>query len=378
VKISIDTRTIEPGDTFIPVVGPNFNGRDFIPEAIRKGARVLDVDLASYAKKYRKKLKCSVLAITGSAGKTTTKDMMYAMLSVAFNVVKTDENQNNEVGVPLTILKADVTTDILIVEMGMRGPGQIRELAQIARPTHAVITNVGLTHVELLGSQNAIARAKSEIFLAPLSWERKNRIAFLNATSPCYDLMVKRATAAQFQVLPFGGHDKPEQNLNSCFVVGRQFGLSDDQIREGLARYHPSAHRMVQTPLRGNGILMDDAYNANPDGVAYALQQLRRYPGRKIVVLGDMLELGDFAAEAHQQVVGQALDAGVDLMVTVGQHTKGMKYDGDVMWLSHFDSKTELTALLLDEIKPGDVILVKGSRGMKMEEIVESVKEKWA
>ncbi len=378
MKVSIDTRTIEPGDTFIPVNGPRFNGRDFIPEAIRKGARVLDVDLVGYAKKYRKKLRCAVLAVTGSAGKTTTKDMLYAMLSTAFNVVKTEENQNNEVGVPLTILRADVDTDILILEMGMRGPGQIRTLAQIARPTHALITNVGLTHVELLGNQRAIARAKSEIFLSPLAWERKGRTAFLNVTSPHYDYMVKRATTAEFQVLPFGGHDKPEQNLNACFVVGRHFGLSDDQIRDGLTHYRASAHRMVQTELRGHGVLLDDAYNANPDGVTYSLQQLRRHAGRKILVLGDMLELGDHSVAEHQRIVGQAIDAGVELIFTYGTCTQGMVADDDTLWLGHFESKDQLIAQLLDEIKPGDVVLVKGSRGMKMEAVVDAVKAQFA
>ena len=378
MKVSIDTRTIAPGDTFIPVAGPNFNGRDFIPEAIRKGARVLDVNLATYAKKYRKKLRCAVLAVTGSAGKTTTKDMLYGMLSTRFNVVKTEGNQNNEVGVPLTILRADVDTDILILEMGMRGPGQIRALAKIARPTHALITNVGLTHVELLGSQRAIARAKSEVFLPPLDWERKGRSAFLNVASPHYNYMVKRAVTAEFQVLPFGGHDKPEQNLNACFVVGRHFGLSEDQIREGLTYYRPSAHRMVQTELRGQGVLLDDTYNANPDGVAYCLQQLRRVVGRKILVLGDMLELGEHSVEEHQRVVALAIDSGVELIFTFGAHTQGMVTDDESLWMGHFESKEKLIAQLLDEIKPGDAVLVKGSRGMKMEDVVDAVKAQFS
>lgn len=377
MKVSIDTRTIEPGDYFIPVQGERFDGREFIPEAIKKGARILDVNLQSYAKRYRKKLKCAVVAVTGSAGKTTTKDMLYAMLSARFNVVKTEENQNNEVGVPLTVLKADATTDILILEMGMRARGQIRQLAQIGRPTHALITNIGLTHIELLGTQRSIALAKSEIFLPRLAWERELRTAYLNAESPYYSTMVKKATHAGFQVLPFAGHDKPEQNLNACFAVGRSFGLSDDEIRDGLANYQASAHRMARFLLKDDVVLLDDSYNANPDGVMYSLHQLRRYSGRKILVLGDMLELGEYSAAEHHRIVDHALDSGVELIFAYGDQSRVMTTTDEVLWIGHFDTKNELIDQLLDEIKPADVILVKGSRGMKMEQVSEAIQQRW-
>ena len=375
MKYTIDSRLVEPGDYFIPFKGPRFDGRDFIPDVIKNGGRVLDVDLGAFAKKYRKKLKCSVLAVTGSAGKTTTKDMLYAVLSQKYKVVKTEENQNNEVGVPLTILRADFSTEILILEMGMRGLGQISELARIARPSHVVITNIGLAHIELLGNQKKIALAKSEVFLKRLDWERPKRFAFLNASTAYYDTLVARSNRVGFDVLPFGGNDKPEQNINCCFSVGRHFGLSDDEIHDGLKTYRPSSHRMTPLELPHNVTVLDDTYNANPDGVIYSLQYLRRYSGRKILVLGDMLELGDWSESAHQSIVDVAIDAGVELLFTTGEHTQKITMASDLVWMAHFESKDTLVRQLIDEVKPGDVILVKGSRGMTMETVVNALVE---
>ena len=157
MDICTDSRQIKPGQIFIPIQGPNFDGRKFIDEAVRKGAQILDVNLEDYAKKYRKKLKCHVIGITGSAGKTTAKDMLYYVLSQKFNVIRTEENQNNEIGVPLTILKADSSTDILIVEMGMRKRGEIAQLTRMVRPTHTVITIIDNAHIEILKTQRNIA-----------------------------------------------------------------------------------------------------------------------------------------------------------------------------------------------------------------------------
>jgi UDP-N-acetylmuramoyl-tripeptide--D-alanyl-D-alanine ligase len=184
-NICIDSRELKPGDVFIPLKGETHDGHDFIKDALQKGATVLDVDLTSYAKAYRKKLKCAVIGITGSAGKTTTKDLLAAVLGQKFKVVKTMENQNNEIGVPITILRADYSTDILIVEMAMRNKGEIGHLASIVRPTHSIITSIGMTHIENFPSQKAIANAKAEIFKTPASWEKAPRYAFLNYSTPC-------------------------------------------------------------------------------------------------------------------------------------------------------------------------------------------------
>lgn len=372
MNISIDTRTIQPGDWFIPVKGEHFDGRDFIPDAIQKGAKILDVDLQQYAKSYRKKLTCHVIGVTGSAGKTTMKDMLYAILSGRYQVVKTEENQNNQFGVPLTILKADATTDILIVEMGMRGIKEIDALARIARPSHVLITTIGTTHIECLGSHAAIAKAKTEAFLKPLPWETTPRIAYLNEQSPFAGYQMKRATRAGFVSKWFGGQEKPEQNINAAYLIGRDFGLSDADIRAGFERYTPSSHRMIRHHW-GPIVVLDDTYNANPDGMLYALQQLKRTPGRHLLVVGDMLELGTHAQDAHQDVVPWAIDASVSVMFGLGPHwgrinPQGIPYE-------HFQTHNPLIQRVLSEVKPGDVVLVKGSRSMKMETVVDALRQ---
>ncbi len=373
MKISIDTRTIQPGDFFIPMKGIHHDGHDFIPEALRKGGRILDVEITAYAKKYRKKLECPVIGVTGSAGKTTVKDLVASVLGQGLRVIKTAENQNNEIGVPLTVLSAEFDTQALVVEMGMRHKGEISHLTSIVRPTHVIITSIGKTHIELLKSEKNIAFAKAEIFKAVLSWEKRPRYAFLNYSSLYYDFLKQRAQRAGYQVLPFGGQDKPEQNVNLCYTLGHHFGLSDAQISDGIASYQGSKHRLHVSSFRDITVI-DDSYNANPDGVLYALQFLRRFKGRKIFVLGDMLELGDFSASEHQKVVEYAMDAGVDILFTLGKYTHEIRSTGLLIY--SFLDRDSLHALLLPELKSGDVVLVKGSRGMAMEETVSFIKER--
>jgi len=372
MKISIDSRTVQPGDFFIPIKGENFDGRNFIQDALNKGARLLDVNLSDYAKKYRKKLSCAVIGVTGSAGKTTVKDLLHAVLSQKYKVVKTQENENNEIGAPLTLLKADFDTEILIVEMGMRGKGQIKSLASIIRPTHVVVTSIGKTHIELLKTQRNIALAKAEIMLPPVAWETTPRFAFLNYSSDYYDLLLKKAEKTGFTVYPFQGEDRIEQNIHLCFTVGHHFGLTDAEIQKGLSHYSPSAHRLQTYSLQFT--LIDDSYNANPDGVIYSLDFIKRYPGRKIVVLGDMLELGSYAAKEHQRMVEYIVNSDTSILFTFGSLWSAVKVP-DSMTHYAFQSKEDLIKTLKMELKPKDTVLVKGSRGMKMEDIVEALKE---
>jgi UDP-N-acetylmuramoyl-tripeptide--D-alanyl-D-alanine ligase len=374
MDICIDTRKLKPGQIFIPIKGPNFDGHDFIEDAIKKGAQILDVDLESYAKKYRKKLKCHVIGITGSAGKTTAKDMLYFILSQKFNVIRTEENENNEIGVPLTLLKADSTTDILIIEMGMRQRGEIAHLTRIARPTHTVITSIGNAHIENLKTQRNIALAKSEIFQHPTKDERKNRYAFINFNTPYYDVLKNRAQDHGFKLLPFKGSTKIDQTLNLCYSVGQHFGLTESEIEAGLKQYQPSKHRMAIYDLK-NITIIDDCYNANPDGVIYAMQHIKRRKGRKMLVLGDMRELGDKSKELHQSLIPEAIENEISCIFTLGPQSQHMQSE-EVSVMNYLDRDT-LHKELLSEIKQGDVILIKGSRGMKMEETVAFLMEKF-
>ncbi|MFA5878809.1 MAG: Mur ligase family protein [Candidatus Margulisiibacteriota bacterium] len=375
MKISIDTRTLQPGDIYIPIKGANFDGHNFIEDAIKKGARkILDVDLNKFAAQYRKKLKCKVIAITGSAGKTTTKDLLTAVLSQKFKVVSTFQNQNNEIGVPLTILKAEFDTDVIIVELGMRLKGEIKALAKIVRPTHTVITNIGLTHVERLKTQRNIALAKAEIFQPTLRWEEPERIAYLNYNTPYYDLLKYKAEKNNFKLFSFSGETKTDQNFNLCYLVARQFGLSNEEIKKGIESFTPSEHRLNLIKSKQITII-DDAYNANPDGVNYALEYLSQFSGRKILVFGDMLELGNQTLKEHQKVLAKAWELGIDLICTFGEILHKIENKNKQKYA--FLNKKALIKFLYDEIKPKDIVLIKGSRGMKMEEIVEALKVKY-
>ena len=372
MRVSIDSRTVEPGDYFIPVKGPNFDGRDFIEMALSKGARLLDVDLTTFAKSYRKKLKCAVIGVTGSAGKTTVKDMLRSILSQKLTVVSTKENQNNEIGVPLTLLSADDDTDVLIVEMAMRTKGDMAHLTRLVRPTHVVMTGIGLTHAAQFKSAKDIARAKGEIFQKALGWESEQRSAYINYSSRFPDFLSKLAEKKGYKVFPFEGQDLPDQNIQLCYLIGRHFGLENEDIQRGLAEYIPSLHRLITVPHSALTIL-DDTYNSNPDGVVYALQTLKRYSGRKIAVLADMLELGEFSKDEHAALVDPILDAGVDVVMTLGDESKAIQ--SDKLSIMHFDSKEELHKMLAMELKQGDTVLVKGSRGMKMEGTVEFIRQ---
>ena len=368
--LSLNSKKIKKGFIFFAIRGNKLNGENYIDEAIKKGATVLDVDLEDYAKKYRKKLKCKVIGITGSAGKTTVKDMLYSVLSQKYNVIKTYENQNNEVGVPLTVLKADANTDILIVEMAIRKPGDMKLLTQIVRPNHVVITNIGRTHVQFFKHLKQLATEKSNILQNPLNWENKNRVCYLNETNTFYEFLLKKAQKKDFQILPFKGQNKIDENINLCYTVGRQFDLSDEEIKKGLEKIERSSHRMKSINHQDITVI-DDTYNSNPDGVQYALEYIKYLNGRKLVVLGDMLELGEFSEQAHQQAINQASEYGVEVLYTLGEAFNNIKIENNTCY--QFLSREKLHDLLIKEIKPGDKILVKGSRGMQMEKTVEFI-----
>ncbi|MDA1353117.1 MAG: UDP-N-acetylmuramoyl-tripeptide--D-alanyl-D-alanine ligase [bacterium] len=371
MKVSIDTRTLEPGDVYIPIKGKNFDGHQFIDAAIQKGAsRIVNEDIGTFASKYRKQLKCYVLGITGSFGKTTSKDMLNSVLSQKFMTHATQANNNNEIGVPLTLLGADSHTDVAVLEMAMRKKGEIGYLARIVRPTHVLITGIGLTHAEFFKNSAQIAKAKAEIFRPKLEWERPgDRYAFLPRKDAHYDILESKAKAVGYKVLPYQSGGGIESTLGMCYLIGRHFGLSDHEIERGIASYKPSAHRLIKHKLKGGITLIDDSYNANPDGMRYALGVLKRQSGRKIAVLGDMMELGRFSVSEHRDLADPIIDAEVSVLFTYGEAMKSL---GDLrLPVTHFDDKIALIDTLKSELKSGDSVLVKGSRGLEMDSIVD-------
>ncbi|MBT5856177.1 UDP-N-acetylmuramoyl-tripeptide--D-alanyl-D-alanine ligase [bacterium] len=337
-----------------------------------KGAsQILDVDLIKYAKRYRQKLNCKVIAVTGSFGKTTVKDMLYYMLKDRFKVVRTEQNQNNEIGVPLTVLKADYGTDILIVEMGMRNPGDMALLTQIVRPTHVVVTGIGLTHMAQFKQPRDIARAKGEIFRQALTWEKGQRMAAISHESSHYAMLAKKAESKGYRVFPYTGQTGPDQNVNLCYLLGRQLGVSDNEIEKGLKGYSPSDHRLNRIKV-GGVTIVDDSYNANPDGVRFALESIKTLRGRRLLVLGDMLELGRFETQAHSDLVDPILDAGIAHVFALGKAVRHIP--SDRLSIEFFEDISVLNQRLKAEVKSGDVILVKGSRGLALEKCVSFLK----
>ena len=425
--ISTDSRKIKRGELFIALKGERFDGRQFLNEAVKAGASALLVEeetnvigetplimtddtlnaLGAIARFQRRRFEVPVIGITGSNGKTTTKDLIAAVLAQKYHIVKTEANYNNEIGLPLTLLEMDQRTQAVVVEMGMRGLGQIRNLATIAEPGIGVITNIGQAHLELLGSEANIAKAKAELIESLPS----NGVAVLNGDDPWVRQMSipdrvrpiwfglndskldYRAVVVKhdgqgifFQVdrngekfellLPLPGRLNV-YNALAAIAVGQLLGLSIREIKDGLAAPIMTGRRLKITDCNQFRII-DDTYNASPASVKAALEVLSGLsgPGKKIAVLADMLELGKASINSHFQVGEYAANLGVDHLLAYGELAR--KYvDGFISITpgkaEYFSSKTELIQALKEIARPGDSILIKGSRGMKMEEVVEAL-----
>jgi len=385
-SISTDSRTIKAGELFIPLVGKKFDGRKFIPAVLKKGAFVLEVkdglkalqDLAAY---HRSKFNLPVIGVTGSAGKTTTKDMIARVLSEKYPTLKNEANFNNEIGVPLTLLKLTRKHRAAVIEMGMQGRGEIELLARIARPTIAVVTNIGEAHLEFLKTRPNIARAKAEIF----SFLRKGDHAVINQDDEYYEHLRSRSTIHESRITTFGILEKADvtpaalkgielpipgehniYNALAAVAVARVLRLNRRQIKRGLEKFRPSHNRMEVINC-GNGVkIINDTYNANPQAMTAALKTLAALEGRRVAVLGDMLELGRSARPAHRRLLKLAHELKIDRVFTFGR-----------LWprLSRPETnKKNLIKKLKKFIRPRDIILCKGSRGTRLEEVVDALR----
>ncbi|MEA3494105.1 MAG: UDP-N-acetylmuramoyl-tripeptide--D-alanyl-D-alanine ligase [Candidatus Margulisiibacteriota bacterium] len=382
-RISIDARTICKGDLFIPIKGPNFDGRNFIPEAIKKGGSVLDVkdglkSLQAMAIEHRNKFNIPIVGVTGSVGKTTTKDMIASIISQEKKVLKNEENFNNEIGVPLTLLKITKKHKAAVIEMAMRGLGEIEQLARIVRPRIAVVTNIGEAHLEFLKSKKNVARAKAEIF----KYQAKNDFAVINADDEYFEHLAKNIKCKKSNIITFGITEKASvtpkdlkgiklplpgehiiYNALAAIAVAKIMRLKRSSIKKGLENVVLSSKRM-EIINREDGVkIINDTYNANPQSMAAALKVLACLKGRKIAVLGDMFELGKRAKPAHKRIGKLSRELGIDILVSVGKLSREMKAN------FHLTNNRLTVKKLKKMVRRGDRILVKGSRGMKMEEI---------
>jgi len=428
-----DSRQVRPGHLFVPLKGERFDGCEFIPEALAKGAvaslypkdrpvpaewtangplPLIFVDdplaaLQRMADRYRQEWGGRVVAITGSNGKTTTKDVTAAVLAQQFRVHKTAGNLNNHIGLPLTLLAIPQEAEVAVVEMGMNHPGEIAFLSRLARPDVGIITNIGDAHLEHLGSREAIAAAKLEI----VHGLNRNGALIVNGDEPLlrtvpYDgavyrfgfgdgndlrlLTAERAgrwqtrfttnrTVHPLTVPLIGRHML--QNVLAAVLCALYFGLSESQIQQGLQAVQLSGMRMEpQKGPNGMQILMD-AYNASPTSMRAALELLAELDGFsiKLALLGDMLELGAQEETLHRQVAHQLSPSWLDGLFTYGSRARWISLEAErlgfpVDRIFHTDDPQVMAQALRSWAKPGTVLLVKGSRGMRMEKIIEALR----
>jgi UDP-N-acetylmuramoyl-tripeptide--D-alanyl-D-alanine ligase len=424
--VSVDTRTLKKGDLFFALKGESEDGSRFTEEALRKGASGVVLDprgaetissvllrqcfivsdplcaLQDVAAAYRNTFNIPVVAVTGSNGKTTTKEMIYAVLSHQFRVMKNPGNFNNHIGLALSICQWKRGIDIAVVEMGANHFGEITRLCEIARPTHGIVTNIGKGHLEFFGDLKGVVKAKSEL----LRYLVNRGEAFLNGDDvylfPLRNLIKKTTTfgfsercsmrardlgmddwgfprmkvdGANIRLRIPGKHNL--FNALAAAAVGRSFGIPWETIRDRLEIYRPKEKRMEILHIDGITVL-NDTYNANPSSLWEAMVTLRsqKQIRRKIAVLGDMLELGDSEQAEHRQAGIWAAEMKLDGLYCYGTRMQWMIEEakkGGMTHAFHYESKKALSEALIREVHSGDGILVKGSRGMKMEIIVEDL-----
>ncbi|TWT02212.1 UDP-N-acetylmuramoyl-tripeptide--D-alanyl-D-alanine ligase [Planomicrobium sp. CPCC 101079] len=422
--VSINTRTLQPGDLFIPFRGEKVNGHQYVRQAIEAGASAslwqrdepnppedlpllfvedCETALQEMARAYRDELSTTIIGITGSNGKTSTKDLVASVLKPYFKVQKTQGNFNNELGLPLTILSLDADTKFAVLEMGMSGFGQIQFLSELARPDYAIITNIGEAHMQDLGSREGIAQAKFEItaglethgklfydgdepllrphvedFLQAVSFgfgeDNELTVTDIKATENGSSFMVSGIIDAAFSIPVLGEHQV--KNTLAAILVALEAGLSEEDIRKSLKDAALTDMRMQIIPAANGATFINDAYNAAPSSMKAALNFIRETTMKedKWVVLGDMLELGDKEQEYHE-ALGKSITSDLAGVCLYGPRMKWLheklasSYTGKLLW-SESDYEP-IISLLQDNITADSIILVKGSRGMALEHVIE-------
>lgn len=429
--ISTDTRSLKPGDVFLAIVGGRFDGHDFVKTALEIGAsaavvsrpmhelpaelraKLLIVDdtikafgrLSAY---YRDRLAATVIAVTGSNGKTTTREMIYHILSKHFRGQRSQKSFNNDIGVPITLLNADPADQFLVAEVGTNHPGEIETLAKIVRPDVAVITMVGESHLEGFGDIERVAIEKASL----LPYVKTGGAIVVNGDDT--RLMRRVQAPAKTSMFRFGANDGNElrltavsadgdsvrftlnnrfeftlpvpgrhnaMNCAAAIAVARRMGLTNEQIAEDLRDFVMPSMRLQQMTL-GSWTVINDAYNANPVSMKAAIATLMDRPtsARRVFFAGDMRELGPKSDEFHRQLGRQVVEAGIDVFVAVGEFCRyaadealsaGMRAE----CVRHYDVPAQVGGDLTSIVSANDVILVKGSRSVGMEAVVERLKE---
>ncbi len=425
-NFSKDTRTLKERDIYIGIKGEKFEGSNLYKEALEKGAKGcilnnIELDL-EYLKKYSDRfvitcddtIKCiqalasykrdlydiPVIGITGSVGKTSTKDMIASVLSKKYNVLKTEGNYNNHIGVPLTILRLK-DENLLVVEMGMNNLGEISVLSKIAKPTVGVITNVGTAHIGNLGSRENILKAKMEIcdgmengkliinndndLLHKYYLEHGNNIityGIINDSNYMASNIDYKKNNSEFNSVLNGTSHRFKVNVPgeafiynslSAISVGSLFNMDYKDIYDGISNFNLTKERMDIESINGVTII-NDCYNANLDSMKNAINYLGTYKERKVAIIGDMLELGEYSKDLHKEVGKCLKDNNIDIVITVGDNSKVISevYNKEIY---NYDNNKEVMNKIKSIIKKNDVILIKASNSMNFIEIYSYIKE---
>ena len=382
--LTIDSRTAGPGDLFVAVRG----GRAFVDAARAQGAATLVPDdehaaLAAIGRALRARSRARVVGITGSTGKTSTKDILAALCAPVARTVATRASENAELGVPLTLGRLEPDTELCLVELGMRGAGQIAELCEIARPGLGVITAIGPVHLELVGSVDGVARSKAELVTAlpPGGVAVVPRSPELEPYLERDDIDVRRVGEVDVELREDGAHVAFEggrirfplrsrhqaQNALTALTAYHALGLPLDRLQEAADTVELSRWRGEELELPGGGVAINDAYNANPTSMRAALEQLAGLPAeRKLAVLGGMAELGEHAERYHRELGVLARELGIEV-VAVGELARG--YGSDT-WVP---DATAAVAATRERLRPGDAVLVKASRALALEGVAPAL-----
>ncbi len=421
-----DSREVKEGDIYVALKGEKFDGNDFYLDAVNKGAKVCIITknltdeelkivknkciniikvedtlgaLQKIAKFKRNLYNIPVVAITGSVGKTSTKDMIASVMKEKYNTLKTEGNYNNEIGVPLTILRLN-NEEAMCIEMGMNHFGEIRKLTNIARPTIAVITNIGTAHIGNLGSRENILKAKMEILEGLIgntviinndndllnkwaienkdkyniiTYGIKNNSKFMAKSIKSYENKSEFYINNQKIIVPVGGEHFVLNSL-CAIAVGNELNIPMDKIAEGIKNLDLSKKRMEIIKNEIGTTIINDTYNANYDSMKAAIEYLKEIKNkRKIAVLGDMLELGSYSEKLHKDV-GLLVDKNIDILITVGKESKYIAEKSNAKEIYEFDSNNQAIEKLKSIITKDDVILLKASNSMNFNEITNSIK----
>lgn len=425
--VCTDTRKIQPGSLFVCLRGERFDGHSFASQAAQLGAAALLVDhpvdadvpqlvvtdtgkaLLQLAGWYRRRFQLPVVGLTGSVGKTTTKEFIALVLGAKYNTLKTQGNLNNEIGVPQMLFRLEDSHTAAVIEMGMNHFGEISRLTRAVAPTVGLITNIGVSHIENLGSRAGILQAKLEILegMAPdaplivnmdndmlrtvklgdrplLTFAIDDQSADFTATDIAEQgstttFTVHHSTFTQPVTIPTVGIHNV-YNALAAMAVGYVTGVDPAAAASALANYVPAGMRQNLVQVGGVQVI-EDCYNASPDSMRAALQTLGKLPvHRRYAVLGAMLELGDYAKEAHTQVGKMVAENGIDGVLAYGADAAYIVEAAKQAGLENarlFDTKEALAQSLAQQVQPGDGVLFKGSRGMHLEDVMHTVYERW-